>query len=190
MKQELHSARLLLRPPRPGDEHAAHALWASDPQVLRYLHWKPHTQLAQTRSQLAWEQARWIKRSAWTWLIVPLHKPVGEQQLQPIGLVQLTPQQRDGEAHHLRLGYLLARRHWGRGLMREALDVVLAQAFSQAAVWRIDAVCDLENVASERVLRACGFRLEGVLARYSLHPNRGTQPRDAALYARVRSAGP
>jgi [ribosomal protein S5]-alanine N-acetyltransferase len=186
MKRQLHSPRLLLRPPQPGDERAAYASWAQDVEVLRYLGWLPHTQLSQTKAQLDWDLARWLKRSAWTWLLVPTTAGV---QHAPIGLVQLLPQQLDGHPHHLRLGYLLARSHWRRGLMQEALGAVLAEAFEQPAVSRIDALCDVANPASMQLLLALGFQPEGVLRQHSVHPNLSKSARDVAVYARVREAG-
>ncbi|MDO9315385.1 MAG: GNAT family protein [Burkholderiaceae bacterium] len=182
MKRVLHTERLRLRAPQPGDEHAAFDGWAQDPDVLRYLGWRPHGAIADTRTQLDWDQARWLKRSAWTWLLV---EPRGAA----IGLVQLIPQRFDGPAHHLRLGYLLARGQWGRGLMREAVAAVLSEAFAQTPVWRIDALCDVDNHASARLLHALGFAHEGVLRRHSLHPNVSAEPRDVTVHARLRPDG-
>lgn len=183
MRRVLHTARLRLRAPQPGDEHAVFATWAQDPQVLRYLGWMAHARPAETKAQLDWEQARWLKGSAWTWLLAA---DAGA----PIGMVQLVPQRLDAAAHHLRLGYLLARAHWGRGLMREALAAVLAEAFAQPGVERVDALCDVDNHASARLLDALGFEREGLLRRHSLHPNCGAQPRDVTIHARLREAGP
>lgn len=180
MKRVLHTGRLRLRAPQPGDEQVAFERWAQDPQVLRYLGWRPHAQLADTRTQLDWDQARWLKRSAFTWMLV-------EPQLGPIGMVQLTPQRFDAPPHHLRLGYLLARSHWGRGLMHEAVSAVLDEAFAQGGVWRVDALCDVANQASARLLLSLGFVHEGVLQRHSLHPNAGAEPRDVSVHARVRT---
>ena len=178
MKRVLSSPRLQLRAPQPGDEHAAFAGWAQDPDVLRYMGWRPHQQLSQTRTQLDWDQARWLKRSAFTWMLV--------ERRVPIGMVQLIPQQLDGPPHHLRLGYLLARTHWGQGLMREALAAVLDEAFAQDSVWRVDALCDVDNAASARLLESLGLQHEGVLRRHSRHPNIGDAPRDVSVHARVR----
>ncbi|MBX9715740.1 MAG: GNAT family N-acetyltransferase [Burkholderiaceae bacterium] len=191
----LHTERLRLRAPQPGDEQAAFDGWARDPEVLRYLGWRPHGALADTRAQLDWDQARWLKRSAWTWLITQpapgRADPEGAlTRGVPIGMVQLTPLRFDGPAHHLRLGYLLARSRWGRGLMREAVSAVLTEAFEQAAVWRVDALCDVGNEASVRLLSALGFENEGVLRRHSLHPNVSDEPRDVTVHARLRAGGP
>lgn len=191
MKRVLHTARLRLRAPQPGDEHAAFAGWAQDLDVLRYLGWRPHDGLAETRAQLGWDQARWLKRTAWTWLLVEQRAAAaGPAHGTPIGMVQLIPQRFDGPAHHLRLGYLLARAQWGRGLMREAVAAVLAEAFAQASVRRVDALCDVDNHASARLLQALRFAREGVLHQHSLHPNVSGEPRDVTLYAQLRPVGP
>lgn len=184
--RELHTPRLWLRPPRPGDADAAHAGWAADPAVLRYLDWRPSATLAQTRTRLDWDAARWLKGSCWTWLLV--ERTVGAVAPAPIGLVSLTPQQLDGPTHHLRLGYLLAPRHQRRGLMLEALQAVCAAAWLDPAVQRLDALCDVENTASARLLARLGWTCEGRLRRHSRHPNVSDLPRDVWLFATVRAA--
>lgn len=199
MKRVLLTERLRLRAPQPGDELAAFDGWARDPEVLRYLGWRPHRALADTRAQLDWDQARWLKRSAWTWLLIQqatgrhTSAEPGDSAPHPrgtaIGIVQLIPQRFDGPVHHLRLGCLLTRSRWGQGLMREAVSAVLAEAFEQASVWRVDALCDVDNHASARLFDALGFEHEGVLRRHSLHPNVGDEPRDVTVHARLRSPG-
>lgn len=192
MLAELRTARLQLRPPRAADAAAAFERWAADVEVLRYLGQPAHQRVEQTRAQLAWDEARWLKRSAWTWVL--LHPGDGSgsgPDGEPIGLISLTPQRLDGPPHHLRLGYLLARSHWGRGLMAEALRAVLTQVWGQEpACWRIDAVCDVDNPASARVLERLGFEREGRLRRHTLHPNVSAEPRDVWLYARIREPEP
>lgn len=181
MDRQLTLRRLGLRAPRAGDAAVAFARWAADPLAHHWLGHRPSGGLAHTREQLAWDEACWLKRSAFTWLLVPHGEPG------PVGLLRLLPQ--GGTApphHHLRLGYVLARSHQGRGLMREAVAGLLAHALAQPGVWRVDAVCDVENHASQRLLAALGLACEGRLARHSLHPNVSDQPRDVWLYAAVR----
>lgn len=182
MKRVLATPRLMLREPRVGDAPQVFCRWAGDATVLQHLQWTAHQDVEQTRQMLAWDSARWLKRSAFTWLLLApdAHGPVGQ--------VQLVPQRLDGPAHHLRLGYVLARSHQGRGLMREAVASVLDHAFEQPAVWRVDAVCDVDNLASVRLLEALGLAREGRLARHTVHPHAGSQPRDVWLYARTRQA--
>jgi len=53
-------------------------------------------------------------------------------------------------------------------------------------VYRVWAVCDTANLASARVLEKVGMTREGILKRWSVHPNVSPEPRDCFVYARVR----
>lgn len=66
------------------------------------------------------------------------------------------------------LGYQLARRHEGHGLMTEALRAVVAHAFGEMRLHRLMANHVPENERSRRVLERLGFVREG-LAREYLH---------------------
>jgi [ribosomal protein S5]-alanine N-acetyltransferase len=179
LDRQLQLIHACLRAPRAGDAAFAHARWAADPLLHRWLGHRPNRQVEQTGHQLAWDEACWLKKSAYTWLLVP-HGERG-----PVGLLRLLPQ--GGTApHHLRLGFVLARSHQGRGLMSEAVAGVLAHALAQPGVWRIDAVCDVDNTASQRLLVKAGMHCEGRLARHTLHPNVSEQPRDVWLFVAVR----
>lgn len=57
-------------------------------------------------------------------------------------------------------GYLLARAHWNRGYMTEALRAVLVYEFGTRGTPRVSATCEVENGASARVLEKAGMRLE------------------------------
>lgn len=182
MDRTLTLARLRLRAPRAGDAEAAHARWAADPGVHRWLGHRPSADLAQTARQLAWDEACWLKKSAYTWLLLP------HVDAAPAGLLRLLPQAGALPPHHFRLGFLLAPSHQGRGLMREAVAGLLAHALAQPGVWRVDAVCDVDNAPSQRLLAGLGLVREGLLARHTLHPNVSDQPRDVWLYAALRPA--
>lgn len=69
----------------------------------------------------------------------------------------------DAGSQRLELGYVLARAHWGQGLMREALQTVCGQLFGTLGVRRIEAEVNPANVASCRLLTRVGFTLEGTL---------------------------
>jgi RimJ/RimL family protein N-acetyltransferase len=61
------------------------------------------------------------------------------------------------------LGYVLGRRYWGRGIMREALVAVLNCAFGAYGLRRLEAEVDPLNLASNRLLESLGFAREGRL---------------------------
>jgi len=84
------------------------------------------------------------------------------------------------------LGYVLAAAQQGRGLMPEAVRALTELALSNPGVFHVQAVLDVENVASRRVLEKCGFAREGRLERCMVHRNLSPESRPCFLYARWR----
>ena len=65
--------------------------------------------------------------------------------------------------HRAETGYDLARSHWRRGIMTEALGAVLDFGFGVLALNRIEALVMRDNAASAGLLHALGFTEEGLL---------------------------
>lgn len=61
----------------------------------------------------------------------------------------------------LEVGYFVVATQTGRGVATEAGAAVVAVAFEQFSVERLDLQCRADNVASARVAERLGFRLEG-----------------------------
>jgi [ribosomal protein S5]-alanine N-acetyltransferase len=169
------TARLVLRPIARGDALVIFAAYAQDPEVVRYLVWRPHRTLAETEAYIARCLAAPATRSR-------TYAVTGSADGRLIGAFEL----RRPDPHRLDCGYVLARPHWGRGLMSEALSEVACWAMRQDDIWRIGAVCDVDNPASARVMEKAGFDREGVLRRWLVHPNLSPEPRDCYSYALVR----
>lgn len=93
-------------------------------------------------------------------------------------LAALSPEHRRAE-----LGFALARSAWGRGYMAEALPALLAFAFGELDLHRLEADVDPRNERSIRVLERLGFEREGHL-RERYHVNGELQ--DAVLYGLLR----
>jgi RimJ/RimL family protein N-acetyltransferase len=170
------TSRLALRPPELADAPAIFEGYAQDPEVTRYLIWRPHGSLAETERFLQATIDAWTTGAEWTWVIT--RRSDGAV----IGMLAARP---DG-GHRVSVGYVLARAAWGRGYVTEALSGVIEALWAIPRVYRIWAVCDVENPASARVMEKAGLRREGRLARYVVHPNVSAEPRDAYLYAITR----
>ncbi|MFZ1687750.1 MAG: GNAT family N-acetyltransferase [Flavobacteriales bacterium] len=65
------------------------------------------------------------------------------------------------EHHYGELGYMLARDHWGKGLMSEAVAAVLDFGFHSLDFHKVEAITRPENTASVRTLEKNGFVREG-----------------------------
>jgi len=173
--QTIETARLILRRPVIDDAPAIFEGYAQDPDVVRYLMWQPHRSIADTNDFLVTVAQRIQQGKEQSWAITRK----GDDRL--IGMVAVRP---NGFKHDL--GYVLARPHWGRGIMTEATRAVVDLSLSDPQVRRVWAVCDVDNTASSRVMEKVGMTFEGVLRRWVIHPNVSPDPRDALCYALVR----
>jgi RimJ/RimL family protein N-acetyltransferase len=169
------TARLLLRPVKFADVDAIFGSYAQDEEVTRYLIWRPHRSRSETRA--------YVERCIATpFEVERTYMILGRDDNVVRGAFAL----RQRATHRLDCGYVLARRWWRQGLMTEVLREVTLWALRQPSVFRIGAVCDVENIGSARVLEKSGFVREGLLRRWLLHPNISDEPRDCYSYARVR----
>lgn len=165
--------RLHLRPIMMADARPIFDGYAQDPDVSRYLSWRPHTSIGQTK---AYVKACLTATTFRTYVLVR----------QTDGAVIGTFDLRHSGLTCMSYGYVLARAFWGQGLMTEVLTEVVGWALRQPSIWRVGDVCDVENLASARVMEKAGLEREGVLRRWCVHPNLGEAPRDCYSYAKVR----
>lgn len=71
--------------------------------------------------------------------------------------------QTDIHRKNAELGYWLAEPFWGKGIISEAIRIMISEAFEKLDIARIFARPFHTNKASHRVLEKAGFRLEAVL---------------------------
>lgn len=171
--EQIETERLLLRRPSIADAASIFNSYAQDLEVTRYLVWRPHTNIQETENFLADCAAAWEDASRFPYVIT-LNGAV-------IGMIEIRIN--DFKAD---VGYVLAREHWGRGIATEALRTLVDWALGQESIYRVWALCDVENPASGRVLEKVGMRREGVLRRQLIHPNISDEPRDSNCYAIVK----
>lgn len=65
-----------------------------------------------------------------------------------------------GEFSKAEIGYDLAPKYWGMGIMQEALQPILAFGFAEMGLSMIEAEVVKENLQSIRLLRKLGFQLD------------------------------
>jgi len=169
------TAHLVLRRPRLSDADDIFDNYASDPEVTRYLTWRPYKTPGEIAPFLTSCLERWDSGEEYSWTItLPTDTRV-------IGMIGCRVR-----GHAADIGYVLGRKYWGRGYVSEAAQAVTTWAIGLESVYRVWAVCDLDNKASGRVLEKIGMQCEGILRRYIIHPNILPDPRDCYIYAKVR----
>jgi len=160
-----------LRRPRLEDAEAIFE-YGSDPEVARYADWRVQSDIGPIREALAQRAADWERGEKWYWVIA---LPRDDRA---IGGISCVPEGASAE-----LGYLVHRKHWGKGYATRAVKATIAWLGSCPPFERAWASCDTENAASIRVLEKAGFMREGMLPRYAPRPQLGDEPRDAYRYA-------
>lgn len=170
------SPRLVLREFAPDDAPAVQR-YAGDAEVLRYLSWGPND-LTATREFLARvaEHAASSPRQTYELAIV---RREDDELIGGLGLRQQSTLLRDAS-----VGYVLRRDAWGHGFATEAVRAIVDHGFGTLGLHRIWATCDVDNVASARVLEKAGMQREARLRGYM--PRRNGW-RDSYLYALIES---
>jgi RimJ/RimL family protein N-acetyltransferase len=170
--EKIESENVVLRRPEPADAKEIFEEYASDPEVTRYLTWRPCSVIDEVSSYLAEQHDSWESGQEYSWVITIAGKG------NVVGMLTAA-----NGAHGLSIGYVVGKKHWNRGYMTEALSVLVDCAFKNPDVHRIWATCDVENRGSVRVLEKCGFFNEGLLRRWVIHPNVSSKPRDNIVFA-------
>lgn len=173
---QLHSItgrRLQLNRPKLEDADEVFA-YAADPRACRYLGWQPHRCIDETIKFLSGCTEAWRDGRRLSWII-----RIGQGEVVGMIEVQLSRSLAG-------VGYVIAPNHWGLGYATEALSLVADAIFNFTSVPSIWAVCDVENLASARVLEKSGFVLGQRLTNYRSCPNIGPEMRHFFSYVHYR----
>ncbi len=171
----IETRRLTLRPPLLADADDIFADYAQDIEVVRYMIWRPHKDVEETRDFIRRSKFAWEEGSAYPWIITR------KEDGRIIGMIE--SRIRD---FSMDIGYVLARAYWNQGYMPEAAQAIVDWGLGQDGIFRIWALCDVDNLASARVMEKIGMQREGILRRWILHPNVSSEPRDVFCYSIVK----
>ncbi len=161
----------MLRAPRLDDAEELFRSVACDPEVTRYMTWTPHPDVDETRRVIT-ELFNVGDERTWLIELRDTGEIVGSCGFRPVN-----------GRHSMDFGYCLGRRWWGQRLIAEPVDLLLTEMHSDPRVYRISAICHVDNVRSARVLQRAGLVLEGRLVRHTVFPNIGAAPQDVLLWA-------
>ncbi|KAM7488594.1 hypothetical protein LguiB_026078 [Lonicera macranthoides] len=129
-------------------------VWATDPKVPQFCTWEPYTS---QESAINYIQN----------VVVP-HPfyPAICLSGRPVGAVWVTENNGNDKCRG-ELGYVLGSEYWGRGIVTEAVKMAVLSVFKEwGHLERIEALVDVDNLGSQRVLEKVGFQREGVLRKY------------------------
>jgi [ribosomal protein S5]-alanine N-acetyltransferase len=174
LPKQTASRRLVLREPSEADAHDIFIAYAQDALVCRYMVWRPHTSESTVREFVASCIAAWDSGVRLPYIITEAGS------CSAIGMIEART-----SGFTVDLGYVLARSHWGKGYMPEAIAAVAGEAL-KLGYFRVQAFCDVENLPSQRALEKAQFTREGRLERFMVHPNVSPEPRPCYMYSKCR----
>ncbi len=180
--ERIETARLLLRPPRPGD--GAMLCAAVGETLAELAPWMPWAQAAPTPQdselQCRRMHAKFTSREDLVYFMFERAADGAEGAfVGGTGLHRI-----DWSVPRLEIGYWRRAGFEGRGLVAEAVRALARMAFDALGARRVEIRMDPRNACSVRVAERAGFTFEGVLRQDSVDVKGAG--RDTRVYARVR----
>jgi len=172
--ERIETDRLILRRCRVSDARPILEAYAQDEEVTRFMTWRPHTNIRQTKAYLKTVVEAWDRGTGFQWVILLKNRSL-------IGAIGCRMMQFKAEA-----GYVLARPFWNKGYTTEVFRALVDWLLAQPEIYRVGSVCDIENPASARVMEKAGMQREGILRRWIIHPQMSDKPRDCYCYSIVK----
>lgn len=171
----IETARLFLRPPLLADAAVMFAQYSRDPAVTKYLTWQAHESVETTVAFLQRCATMWQQGSGFPWVVTLLHTG------QFAGMVELRVREQRAE-----VSFAVTRPYWDCRVAPEAIQAVIDWVLQQSSIYRVSALCDVDDVWSAQVYEAVGMRCEGLLRRCVVRPNLGAESRDCWCFAIVK----
>jgi ribosomal-protein-alanine N-acetyltransferase len=171
----LQSSRLLLRQIVEGDIQAVFQ-GLSDPDVIRY-YGVSYDSLQATQRQMAWFSDLYRQGTGIWWAVCDREKG---QFWGAGGLNALSREHQKAE-----IGFWVLREFWGRGIMTEALPLILEYAFQELKLHRVEGFVETENHACKRVMEKLAFEHEGCMRDCEVKKG---QFISLEIYAKVKNA--
>ncbi|MBQ8160661.1 MAG: GNAT family N-acetyltransferase [Clostridia bacterium] len=154
MLPKLESERLIIRPVNMRDAKDIYA-YSKDPDVARYVLWDAYESLKDARVYI-----RFLRRCYRSGSPASMGIELKQEKkiIGTIGFMTFQP-----DAMCAEVGYSLSKEYWNRGIMTEALERMLKFGFEDLQLHRIEAMHEVRNPASGRVMQKCRMTLEGTM---------------------------
>ena len=104
----IHIDNFILRRVTRDDASSVYSNWTNDPEVTKYLIWKPHKNINDTYEWIEICDQGWNSKESFSWIIclINSNEPIGSFAARIKG-------------HMVDVGYGLSKRYWGQGIIEE-----------------------------------------------------------------------
>lgn len=165
------AAGYTLRHTERGDAAQIFERFTSDPKMMRYLPVKVHTSVFETQALLRfYEGTKGVSMSVLT------------QDAKPDAIVGLV-----GFGRHENAVALSLKVHRdGAGAGRVFAPRLVLWLLAHEPIYRVWAYTDVDNTRVANLLVKMGAKCEGILRRYTVHPNISPEPRDCRVWSIIK----
>ena len=146
--QNLESERLLLRQITPDDVNEIFAL-RSNPETMKYIPRPLATTKDDAMGHIKMIQDKIVSNEGINWAITEKGNP---KMIGIIGHYRIR-----WEHFRSEIGYMLLPEHQGKGIITEAIQLLVDYGFNEMNMHSLEAIIDPENTASARVLEKNNF---------------------------------
>ena len=149
----LETERLILRRFKIDDAENMYNNWASNDNVTKFLTWKSHSSVDETKYVLNMWIESYNSPDSYQWCI---ELKENSQPIGSIGIVKMNEETSDAV-----IGYCISEDYWRKGITTEALKRVMKYLFEDIGFNRITSYHDSNNPNSGKVMAKSGLKYEG-----------------------------
>ena len=171
----INTKRLVLKDFNENDQEALYAIFG-DEHTMKYYDIEPFPEMEKVQEIINLKNKRLQEGTGIRWGIF-----LDNQLIGTCGFNSYQPKGRST------IGYDINKKYWNRGYATEAIEAMSNYGFSELEIHRIEAYVTPGNIASEKVLKKCGFEKEGVLKQAFFFKGKY---QDQILYAKINFAQP
>lgn len=155
----IETERLLLRKFESSDATDIFTEYASHDIVTKFLTWKPHKTIEDTKTYLkTCVLPKYDEPFTYRWAIVL------KETKKVIGCIDVV--KKDMTMLMCEIGCVIGEKYWGKGIMTEAGKVVVKYLLEEGFK-RIQSYAHTENIGSRKMLQKIGMKTEGVLPKFA-----------------------
>lgn len=177
--QELYTERLRLRELNIEDTNNIFNSILNNKETLHFLDWPYCANLEEARIFINKLIENIYKLNYYFWVIEELNT---NNFVGCISICGTNPEKRMAE-----IEYVADTSHRGKGYMPEANKRVINYLIEECNIYRVEAVCNIENEASARVMEKSDMKFEGILRGRALNLNSEGNPGDLKIYSVIPS---
>lgn len=154
--KKLTSERLILRKFKEEDAKEIYEGYVNQEGFLYYAN-KDKRTLEEEINSLKGISQKYQNSEYYNWLITL------KSNNKIIGAINLHP---DNHNESMEFNYAIDERYKGNGYMTEALNLIKDFCINEIKVNRLYGGCEINNIASKKVMEKCSFKYEGILRNY------------------------